>query len=102
MSQIIAADISASGGFLLIEPGTPIAEAVRAVPQFDKWRSVGADALVTGGVTPAPNGRWKVEFRLWDVATGLLLVTQQYFVGLEEARPVPHLISAAIVEHLGR
>lgn len=39
-----------------IEPSTPIGENVSAVPQFDKWRSIGTDVLLTGSVTPASNG----------------------------------------------
>jgi TolB protein len=100
MSKIIAAELKASGHFLPVEPGTPIAENIDAVPQFDKWRSLGSEALITGGVTPASNGRWKVEFRLWDVAIGKLLIAERHVLGPEESSQAPHLIAAAIIERL--
>ena len=102
MSQIIAAEMTASGRFLQIEPSAPIAETVSAVPQFDRWRSIDVEVLVTGRVTPASNRRWKAEFRLWDMASGKLLLAQQYMLGPDEPRPVPHLIAAAIMERFGR
>jgi len=102
MSQIIAAEMTASGRFLQIEPSAPLAETVSAVPQFDKWRGIDVDVLVTGRVTPASNGRRKAEFRLWDMASGKLLLAQQYMLDPEELRPVPHLIAAAIMERFGR
>jgi TolB protein len=100
VSQIITAETTASGRFLPVEPSTPIVENVSAVPQFDKWRSIDTDVLVTGRVTPAPNRRLKVEFRLWDLASRKLLIAQQYFLGPEEPLPVPHLIAAAILKCL--
>ena len=97
---MIAAELKASGGFLRIDPGTPIAEHIDAVPQFDKWRSIATDVLVTGGVMPAPNRRLKVRFGLWDLASGQLLLAQQYMLDSEEPRQVSHLIAAAIVKCL--
>lgn len=88
--------------FRQIEPRTPIAETVNAAPQFDKWRSIDTEVLVTGRVTPASNGRWKAEFRLWDMASGKLLLAQQYSFGPEGPREIPHQIAAAIMERFGR
>jgi Tol biopolymer transport system component len=102
MSQIIAAEMTASGRFLQIEPSSPIAEPVSAVPQFGKWRSIDTDVLITGRIMPASNGRWKAEFRLWDMASGKLLLAQQYMLDPEEPRPVPRLMAAAIKERFGR
>ena len=100
MSQSIAAELKASGQFLPVEPGTPIAENIDAVPQFDKWRAIATDVLVTGDVTPASNGRLKVKFWLWDMASGQMLLAQQYVFGPEEPRQVPHLIASAIIKCL--
>ena len=36
-------------------------------PRFADWRVINAQALVNGAVTVQPDGRLRVEFRLWDV-----------------------------------
>ena len=35
---------------------------------YGTWRTRGADALVIGSVSPRPDGRYDVHFRLMDVA----------------------------------
>jgi TolB protein len=44
--------------------------SVDAVPRFPDWRTINAQALVTGRITRQPDGRLKAEFRLWDVLAG--------------------------------
>src|SRR5258707_164507 len=39
-------------------------------PQSQSWKTINAQALVTGRVTRQGDGRLKAEFRLWDVASG--------------------------------
>ena len=48
-------------------------------PQFQNWRQINAQALVTGRATRQGDGRLKAEFRLWDVPTAKQLTGQQYF-----------------------
>ena len=48
-------------------------------PQFQSWRTINAQALVTGRVTRQQDGRLKAEFRLWDVNQ------QQQLTGIELA-----------------
>jgi TolB protein len=98
--QTIIADLTASGRFVLIEPAMPIEESVDAVPQFDKWRSMEAEVLVTGRVTTALDRRSKAEFRLWDVVSGKVTIAQQYLLRPEDSHRVPHLMAEAIFERL--
>jgi Tol biopolymer transport system component len=100
VTQIIASDLKASGRFVLIELDRSIDENVHAVPQFDQWRRINTEWLVTGRVTPAANQRFKIEFRLWDVVKGQQVLGQQYFFGLEEADHVTHIIAEAILKRL--
>jgi TolB protein len=98
--QTIISDLRASGRFVLIEPAMPIEEKVDAVPQFDKWRSIDAEVLVTGRVTTAPDQRSKAEFRLWDVVSGKMTIAQQYLLRPDDSQRVPHLMAEAIFERL--
>src|SRR5690348_4322226 len=57
-----------SGLFQPIDPAAYIEKIANfdALPRFPDWKTINAQALVTGRVTRQPDGRLKVEFRLWD------------------------------------
>jgi TolB protein len=102
VSQIIAANLQRSGLFAPIDPAAYIEtiSSVDAVPRFPDWRTINAQALVTGGVTQQSDGRLKAEFRLWDVLAGQQLAGQQYFTTPDNWRRIAHIISDAIYERL--
>ena len=102
VTQIITANLQRSGLFAPIDPAAFIEHiaSVDAVPRFADWRSVNAQALVTGAVTRQSDGRLKAEFRLWDVLAGTQLAGQQYFTTPDNWRRIGHIISDAIYEQL--
>jgi TolB protein len=102
VSQIITANLQRSGLFAPIDPAAFIEHiaSVDTVPRFADWRSVNAQALVTGAVTRQSDGRLKAEFRLWDVLAGTQLAGQQYFTTPDNWRRIGHIISDAIYEQL--
>jgi TolB protein len=70
ISQVIAADLERSGLFRPIDPKAfVIAPSLAEVdaPTFAGWRTLAAQALVTGRVSLQSDGMLMVEFRLWDV-----------------------------------
>lgn len=68
VAQVIRANLDRSGLFRPIEPGAFIERigAMEVPPRFADWRIIDAQALVVGQVTPLPDGRIRIEFRLWD------------------------------------
>ena len=62
---------------------------------FESWRVINAQALVTGRVRREA-ARIKADFRLWDVLAGQQLTGQQYNTTAENTRRVAHIISDAI------
>ena len=102
VSQIITANLKRSGLFAPIDPAAFIEKiaSVDAVPRFPDWRTINAQALVTGRVTRQSDGRLKAEFRLWDVLAGQQLAGQQYFTTPDNWRRIAHIISDAIYERL--
>jgi TolB protein len=102
VSQIIAANLKRSGLFAPIDPAAFLEKiaSVDAVPRFPDWRTINAQALVTGRITRQNDGRLKAEFRLWDVLAGQQLAGQQYFTTPDNWRRIAHIISDAIYERL--
>ena len=102
VTQIITANLKGSGLFLPIDPAAFLEKlaGVDNVPNFPNWRSINAQALVTGRITRQSDGRLKAEFRLWDVLAGQQLAGQQYFTTPDNWRRIAHIISDAIYERL--
>ena len=102
VTQVITNNLKRSGLFAPIDQAAYLEKAVNfdAVPQFNNWKTINAQALVTGRMTRQPDGRLKAEFRLWDVATGQPLAGQQYFTQPENWRRISHIISDQIYERM--
>jgi len=102
ITQVIGSDLKRSGLFAPIDPAAYIEKIVNsdAVPRFEDWRAINAQALVTGRLTRQPDGRLKAEFRLWDVFAGQQLAGQQYFTTPDIWRRVAHIISDSVYERL--
>src|SRR4029079_7579263 len=102
VSQVITNNLKRSGLFAPIDPEAFIERIsnIDTAPQFANWKTISAQALVTGRMTRQGDGRLKAEFRLWDVNTGQQLTGQQYFTSPEYWRRIAHIISDQIYERL--
>lgn len=101
-AQVITNNLKRSGLFAPIDQAAYLEKIsnIDVPPQFASWKSINAQALVTGRMTRQQDGRLKAEFRLWDVATGQQLAGQQYFTSPEYWRRIAHIISDQIYERL--
>lgn len=102
VTQIITANLKRSGMFVPIEPAAYIEKItnIDTVPRFPDWRAINAQALATGRLTRQPDGRLRVEFRLWDVFGGQQLTGHRYLTTPDNWRRIAHQISDAIYERL--
>ena len=102
VTQVITANLRRSGLFAPIDQAAYIERIanIDTVPRFNDWRSINAQALVTGRLTRQTDGRLKAEFRLWDVFSAQQLTGQQYFTVPDNWRRIAHIISDAIYERL--
>nr|WP_246329439.1 Tol-Pal system beta propeller repeat protein TolB [Chthonobacter rhizosphaerae] len=102
IAGVVSADLKRSGLFATLDPASFVDRAVNpnALPNFQNWRVINAQALVTGAITRAPDGRLQADFRLWDVFAGQQLTGQQFFTTPENWRRVAHIIADAIYERL--
>ena len=102
VAQVITNNLRRSGLFAPIDQAAFIEKItnIDAAPQFQSWKTINAQALVTGRTTRQSDGRLKAEFRLWDVAAGQQLAGQQYYTSPEYWRRIAHIISDQIYARL--
>ena len=102
VAQVISANLERSGLFQPIDPRAFIQtpEALRVQPRFGDWRAINAVALVTGAASLQPDGRLRVEFRLWDVFGEQQMVGLAYMTPAENWRRIAHTISDAIYKRM--
>lgn len=102
IAGVVMGDLERSGLFKPLDQKAFIEKITDAntSPRFGDWRIINAQALVTGQVSAQPDGRLKVEFRLWDVYAEQQLVGLQFFTQPDNWRRVAHLIADAVYERL--
>jgi TolB protein len=102
IAGVVRADLERSGLFRPLDQ-KGFAEHItniNAVPNFASWRSITAQGLVTGQVTQQPDGRLRVDFRLWDVFGESQMLGLQFFTTPENWRRISHMVSDAIYERI--
>jgi TolB protein len=102
VTQVITGNLGRSGLFAPIDQNAYLERiaTIDSLPRFADWRTINAQALVSGRITRQSDGRIKSEFRLWDVFAGQQLTGQQHFTAADNWRRVAHIISDAIYERL--
>ena len=102
IAHVVRADLERSGLFTPLDPKAFVDHItnINTVPNFANWRVINAQGLVTGEVTLQPDGRLRVDFRLWDVYGESQMLGQQFFTQPENWRRVAHMVSDAIYERI--
>ena len=102
VANVVRADLERSGLFRPLEPASFIENIVdiNVPPRFGDWRIIQAQGLVTGQATLQPDGRLRVDFRLWDVFGEEQMVGLQYTATQENWRRIAHLVSDSIYQRI--
>lgn len=99
IGSIVKADLERSGMFRTVDAaGVTADENTR--PDLASWRQKGADAMVTGSISPLADGRFDVRLRLWDVVQGQDLGGQSYTVSQADLRLSAHRVADFVYEKL--
>ncbi|NCT41619.1 MAG: Tol-Pal system protein TolB [Alphaproteobacteria bacterium] len=100
---VISVNLESSGLFKPVNPGAFV-QSVDSIatdgPNFGEWRASNAQALVTGTVSPAADGRTRVEFFLWDVLSEKKILGMAYTTTPQNWRRIAHIISDEIYKRL--
>ncbi len=102
IAQVVSNDLVRSGLFSAIDPNSFVqdTDSLLVAPRFADWRVLNAQALVVGKVTAQPDGRLKVEFRLWDVFAEQQMTGLAYFTIPSNWRRVAHIVADAIYKRI--
>ncbi len=100
--QVIASALSGTGLFRMNDPRAFIQDAgsMQTQIRFAEWKAINAQALVNGTVTKTPDGRTRVEFRLFDVYGQQQLTGMAYMTTPQNWRRIAHIISDEIYKRL--
>ena len=102
IANVIIANLRGSGLFRPVDRAAFIQtpEAAAALPRFQDWRVIGAQALTTGRAEMLPGDRLRVEFRLWDVLPEQQIEGTAFTGAASNWRQTAHLISDTIYKRL--
>ena len=102
IASVVRADLERSGLFRSVNPASFIERVtdINVPPRFGDWRTIQAQGLVTGQATMQPDGRLRVDFRLWDIFGESQMVGLQYTTTPENWRRIAHLVSDSIYERI--
>src|SRR5579871_2289496 len=102
IAQVVRADLQSSGLFRALDPKSFLDQIkdINVPPNFANWRVINAQGLVTGRAEMQPDGRLRVDFRLWDVYGESQMLGLQYFTQPANWRRIAHMISDAIYERI--
>lgn len=102
IAKVVRADLERSGLFKPLDPKSYIDQIsnINVAPNFANWRVITAQGLVTGQIAVQPDGRLRVDFRLWDVYGESQMLGLQYFTQPANWRRIAHMISDAIYQRI--
>jgi len=102
IAEVVNSDLVRSGLFSAIDPHSFVqdADSLLVAPHFADWRVLNAQGLVVGKVEAQPDGRLKVEFRLWDVFGEQQMTGLAYFTVPNNWRRVAHIVADAIYKRI--
>ena len=102
IATVVTNDLARSGLFrpiaqqAFIQAGAGQGDA----PNFQNWKAIGAQALVTGRAEAQGGGQIRVEFRLWDVLPQTQIQGTAYTTSQANWRRIAHIIADVIYERL--
>jgi TolB protein len=102
VAGVIRADLERSGLFRPLDPRSFVDQIrdINTPPQFNNWRVINAQALVTGQAMPQSDGRLRADFRLWDVYGEQQMLGLSFSTTPENWRRIAHMISDKIYERI--
>ncbi|MEQ7153993.1 Tol-Pal system beta propeller repeat protein TolB [Brevundimonas aurifodinae] len=102
IAEVLSGDLRRSGFFEPINPASFIETGLTLAnaPNFPQWTQIGAQAVLYGSVTPRPDGRNDVGFRLYDPYRQCQLVSYNFIATPEQWRRIAHKIADVVYQRM--
>jgi TolB protein len=102
IANVVTNDLAHSGLFRPIAQQAYIqaSSGQGDMPNFQNWKAIGAQALVTGRAEAQGGGQVRLEFRLWDVLPQSQLQGTAYTTTQANWRRIAHITADVIYERL--
>lgn len=103
ISEVIRNNLENSGLFRPLDENAfiqPPSSIATEGPRFAEWKPLNTQAMVSGVVKRTPDGKYRVEYRLWDIAAQTQLDGMAYTTTPQNWRRIAHIISDAIYKRL--
>lgn len=102
VAGVVRSNLERSGLFTPLDRASFIEKIPNfgTVPNFNSWRVIKAEGLVTGQAIFLPDGQLQVDFRLWDTFAEKQIVGMSFKTTPENWRRLGHLVADAIYERL--
>jgi TolB protein len=100
LTPIITNNLARTGVFRMVSAVANPIPVEQADVNFADWASRMTEAILIGGITQLPDGRFDIRYRLFDVAKQMQLAAGQLTVRPTEFRATAHRISDEIYEKL--
>jgi len=102
ISKVVSDDLERSGLFAPINHQAFIQAQVptSVLPQYQNWRVLNAQALVSGDVQVTANGQLQVNYRLWDVFGETQMDGNSFTAPASSWRRIAHIVADAIYKRI--
>ncbi|QXQ07265.1 Tol-Pal system beta propeller repeat protein TolB [Sphingosinicellaceae bacterium] len=103
VAQVIAADLGSSGLFRPLDPAaytTTVTMPDTTAPQYAAWRTIAAQALITGSVTANADGGITLACYAYDVFAGTELARQGFVTPAANWRRAAHKCADLVYSRL--
>jgi len=102
IGAVIRGDLRRSGYFEPLDPASFIETGLQLQnqPTASQWTSIGAQAVLYGAVTPRPDGRTDVGFRLYDPYRQCQLVAYRFTATADQWRRIAHKIADMVYNRM--
>lgn len=100
LMRIVAADLSRTGDFRLIDTDREPTFEQTFKPDLSIWRAREATVLASGTMEQLADGRWEVRYRLFDVVQGTVVDEWVATSALSQIRMLAHRIADRIYQKM--
>lgn len=99
--DVVDADLKSTGLFRIVSrDALPEFVKMGTMPDFSLWSAVKAQVLVQAKLSAESNGRYNLEFYVWDVESREQIEAQSLVASRKSVRRLAHIMADAIYERL--